>query len=90
MKFAGSLKLMTSNDAIEYIEECHSRGFRLLGVEGFIITEKGAFQPDQEASNDIADGKIIKNNFMKATISLINKYPNHWFEVVHSNEQKVI
>lgn len=81
-KCTGSLFLLNHKDAISYIEECASSGFLLAGVEGFVITETGAVQPDQAASNDIADSTKTQYEFVRSTKILISNNKKHWFEVI--------
>lgn len=86
IRVIGSLKLIRADQAIEHIEASRSQGMSLAGVEGFIITDKGAYQPDQIASNDIADSSLDQAEFIEETKDLIKKYPGHWFEIVYSNQ----
>ena len=82
-KLSGSLILLNENDDLSFIDECSTLGLKLLGVEGFLITDTGAFQPDQSASNDIADTPMPNDDFIKMTKHLIMKNRYHWFEVVY-------
>lgn len=83
---AGSLFLLESDDAIRFIEECLSSGLHLEGIEGFRITEGGAYQPCQEHSNDIAETNLNDNAFVQETKKFIleRKGIGIWFEVVFS------
>jgi len=87
-KKAGSLFLLAANDAIRFIEDCTSEDLKLLGVEGFKITKEGAFQPQQEHSNDIIDSK--SSDFVRETKEFIREREGMeiWFEVVCSEDKK--
>ncbi len=61
--------LLKVADAEEYIRRGQSVGLRLLGIEGFRITEQGAFKPVQEWSNDIAC--YTGTDFVKDTLAFI-------------------
>lgn len=86
---AGSLFLLKGCDAIKFIEECASKGYSLLGVEGFSITEKGAFQPEQEHSNDIAESE--STDFVSETLDFIKNRSDLdiWYEVVFSESNNM-
>lgn len=49
------LFLLNADIALEYIDAGKASGLKLLGVDGFRITEQGAYQPSQEFSTDIVD-----------------------------------
>ena len=63
--------LLTGTDAIEFIDRSVANGFRLLGVEGFRITPFGAYQPEQDQSNDIADVDLTDTEFVEETKHMI-------------------
>ncbi len=85
-KEAGSLFLLAADDAIQFIQDCVEAGLQLEGIEGFMITEEGAFQPHQEHSNDIADTTLDSKAFVNETIRFISERKDLelWYEIVFS------
>ena len=67
------LFLLNGPDAIAFIERGIANGFRLLGVEGFRITDFGGYQPEQDQSNDIADVNVSDAEFIESTKALIRE-----------------
>ncbi len=67
------LFLLDSNIAIQFILTGVQKGLELQGVESFRITREGAFQPEQEFSNDIADQSVSHEDFVDMTINLVKK-----------------
>jgi hypothetical protein len=67
----GSQFLLKPKDAIEYLKDCITNDFKLDGVEGFLITENGAYQPSQEDSNDIVEYDCTHQEFTELTKSFI-------------------
>ncbi|MFN9325984.1 MAG: hypothetical protein ACK6A5_11440, partial [Flavobacteriales bacterium] len=73
-------------DAVQYILSGKELGLDLLGVEGFRVTEAGAFQPRQEASNDIA--YYTGDDFVTETIRFIqNQSSTYWYQVGFSDSK---
>jgi hypothetical protein len=66
-----TLFLLNGPDAIAFIERAAAHGFRLMGVEGFRITDLGAYQPEQDQGNDIADVNLSDAEFVESTKKLI-------------------
>lgn len=50
----GSLELVRSLDAVAFLDECSKAGVRVLGFEGFRITD-GETRPDISAIADLSD-----------------------------------
>ena len=68
-----TLFLLNSEDAMDFIEEIQACGILVSGVEGFQITETGAYQPRQDFSNDIGDQACGYEFFLEGTKCLIRK-----------------
>jgi hypothetical protein len=49
-----TLFLLNADDAIDIVEKGTAEGARLAGVEGFLVSDAGAYEPRQDFSNDIA------------------------------------
>ena len=83
-----TLFLLNGHDAIAFIERAAAQGFRLLGVEGFRITDRGAYQPEQDQSNDLADVNVSDAEFIESTKTLIREGARSGFryQVVVNNE----
>ena len=65
------LFLLEPDFAILFIQRGLQEGLKLQGVESFRITTEGAFQPEQEFSNDIADQDTNHEDFVRKTRDLI-------------------
>ncbi|MGA2853889.1 MAG: hypothetical protein ABSE90_07160 [Verrucomicrobiota bacterium] len=78
------LFLLSPEDTLRFIESGDENGLRLVGIEGFVITAGGAFQPCQEHSNDFADAGMTTVSFVKETKRFIEERKSKplWFEVV--------
>ncbi len=50
----GSLELIPSSDAATLLDECSKAGVRVLGFEGFRVTD-GETRPDMSAIADLSD-----------------------------------
>src|SRR5688572_5984560 len=68
-----TLFLLNANDAIDFLDDARSAGLVLAGVEGFSITDAGAYQPRQDFSNDIADFGGSEDRFVEETRNLIRR-----------------
>ncbi len=68
-----TLFLLNSDDAIQFLEAGIALGIEFGGVEGFRITDQGAYQPRQEFSNDFYDWKGTYEAFIQDTKRLILK-----------------
>jgi len=66
------LFLLSANDAANFVRRGNSLGGRLAGIEGFKKTVGGAYQPQQEFSNDAADARSTEA-FVSDTLLLIEK-----------------
>ena len=78
-----TLFLLRLEDAVEFIIRGNELGLHLLGVEGFRVTPAGAYQPVQEASNDIVD--YSGKDFVGDTIALVRRQPaTLWYQVAFS------
>jgi len=83
-----SLFLLNPHDAIDFIQRGRSLKLTLAGVEGFTITEQGAYQPHQEFSNDIMDSNSSQEDFVDSTTNLILANPEKeiWYQIVFVKE----
>jgi hypothetical protein len=66
-----TLFLLSARDALALLDRCLLEGYAVLGVEGFRVTDRGAYQPDQRYSNDIANGAADQASFVTSTKQLI-------------------
>ena len=66
-----TLFLLNAQDALDFLDAAKSLGFKLAGVEGFLITDAGAYQPSQDFSNDRADSNASPAEFEAETKDLI-------------------
>lgn len=66
------LFLLEPDDALSYIDEGIAAGLEFIGVDGFWI-KGGAFQPEQDYSNDIAGTTHSYEQFIESTRALIRK-----------------
>jgi hypothetical protein len=66
-----TLLLLNAPDAVDFIEAGKAAGLQLAGVEGFSITDLGAYEPRQEFSNDYASFEGSRSEFEVATKALI-------------------
>jgi len=78
------LFLLSPEDTLRFIERGTQNGLQLVGVEGFVLTVGGAFQPCQEHSNDFADVRMTTTPFVEATKRFVEERTAKplWFEVV--------
>jgi hypothetical protein len=83
-----TLFLLNSKDAIDLVERATAEGIKLAGVEGFLVTDAGAFEPQQDFSNDVADWNGPPQEFLRRTKELIGRGTNTRirFQVVFENE----
>jgi len=68
-----TLFLLNASDALEFVDEAHRDGLVLAGVEGFLVTDNGAYQPRQDYSNDAADFEGSGDEFVEKTRSIIGE-----------------
>lgn len=68
-----TLFLLNPENAVDLIERATSKGAKLAGVEGFVITSAGAYEPRQDFSNDVADWQGSKLEFVETTKELIER-----------------
>jgi len=66
-----TLFLLNSVTAIDLIERATKEGAKLAGVEGFLITTAGAYEPRQDFSNDIASWQGSVAEFVDSTREMI-------------------
>jgi len=71
-----TLFLLRPSDAFHFIEEACALGLDLAGIEGFQVTESGAYQPCQSFSNDVADFVGSREEFFKESKRLIKQIKN--------------
>ncbi len=83
-----TLFLLAADDAVIYLDAMVAAGFGLAGVEGFLVTKEGAFQPHQEFSNDASEAKGSAEEFLLSTRELIAEGARHgmYFQVVVEGE----
>jgi hypothetical protein len=79
-----SFLLLNAGDALDLIHRGILDGLLLAGVEGFVVTDEGAYQPREEYSNDYVEFDGTRADFVKMTEKLIEKGGNAGirFEVV--------
>ncbi len=65
--------LLHAADALHLIHRGVEEGLLLAGVEGFVVTDEGAYQPRQEYCNDYAEWDGTRANFVKLTEELVKK-----------------
>ncbi len=68
-----TLFLLNSDDAIQFLEAGIASGLELGGVEGFRITDQGAYQPRQEFTNVYLNRKGTYEAFIQDTKELMLK-----------------
>lgn len=69
----GTLLLLNAPDAMDFIDTGKAADLQLAGVEGFSVTDLGAYEPRQEFSNDYADFKGSRSDFEVETKALIRR-----------------
>ncbi len=75
--------LLSSNDAVKFIEEGFDKGLKLVAVEGFLRSPEGAFEPRQEHGSD-QFMNLNTDEFKRKAFELIessSQTPNVFFEV---------
>jgi hypothetical protein len=84
-----ALFLLNVENALDFIEEATAVAARLAGVEGFLVTTGGAFEPRQDFSNDIAGWRGSSRQFLDSTKALIERGASVGirFQVVFEDEQ---
>lgn len=82
------LFLLNAEKALELVEVATAGGASLAGVEGFLITTAGAFEPRQDFSNDIAAWQGSSREFLDSTRDLIRRGATAGirFQVIFENE----
>jgi hypothetical protein len=65
------LFLLNAEQALELVERATAGGARLAGIEGFLITAAGAYQPRQDFSNDASAWDGTPDQFVQSTKELI-------------------
>lgn len=68
-----TLFLLNSDDALRFIESATALGTKLAGVEGFSITDAGAYEPRQEFSNDCIDWPGETEKYLQRTRELLRR-----------------
>jgi hypothetical protein len=78
----GSIFLLRPDDAKTFVRECETRGFRILGIEGFRVHEGPKIQPIQEISTEL--GGFAGDTWKQTIEDLEGPFAaDIWFEVVH-------
>jgi hypothetical protein len=57
------LLLLNAQEAQDFVSRGVAEGLLLAGVEGFVITDQGAYEPRQDFSNDYADWNGSRSEF---------------------------
>ena len=73
--------LYSKKNALEFIKECSKNHIRLLGIDGFFITDKTT-QPSLEDSKDFSTGTHSQNVYDEAIEFLKNREDDLYFEIV--------
>lgn len=68
-----TLFLLNARDALEFLNAGTLAGLVLAGVEGFSVTDMGAYEPRQDFSNDYADCRSSRVEFEKQTRDLLRR-----------------
>ena len=68
-----TLFLLNPADGMEFLECAMASGLRVCGVEGFAISDSGAYEPRQDFSSDVADCPVSYEVFLSETIGLVEK-----------------
>lgn len=68
-----TLFLLNAEHAIVLLEKATVVGVRLAGVEGFLVSEAGAYEPRQDFSNDIAEWLGSSSEFVESTKELMRR-----------------
>ncbi len=72
------------DDAIEFVKACQREGIRILGIDGFFLTEK-ATQPSWEDSEDYSKIEEMEEGFRRALKLLSTRDDGMYFEIVCEN-----
>jgi len=64
---------LNAADALDFLNAGALEGLVLAGVEGFLVTDTGAYEPRQDFSNDYADGYHSRAEFEKKTKDLLQR-----------------
>lgn len=82
------LFLLNAEKALELVEVATAGGASLAGVEGFLITTAGTFEPRQDFSIDIAAWQGSSREFLDSTKDLISRgaIAGIRFQVTFENE----
>jgi hypothetical protein len=83
-----TLYLLNSEKAIDLIERATAEGASLAGVEGFVATSAGAYEPRQDFSNDIAGWQGSSSEFVESTRELLERgaHAGVRFQVIFDSE----
>lgn len=68
-----SLFLLNAESAIDFVEKATAEGASLAGVEGFLVSDAGAYEPRQDFSNDIAGWRGSPSAFVESTKELMRR-----------------
>lgn len=77
----GGLFLFSKEDALEFVKECRKEKIHLLGIDGFLITNKST-QPAMNYSIDFSSSLFEGNVFNEAIDFLEASPDNLFFEMV--------
>lgn len=82
------LFLLNAEKALELVDVAAEGGAHLAGIEGFLITSAGAYEPRQDFSNDVAAWRGSPPEFLASTKELIRRGASAGirFQVIFENE----
>ncbi len=75
------IMLYAKQDALAFIEECNKNRIRLLGIDGFFITDTTT-QPSLDDSIDFSNVPQLQNVYDKAIEFIKRRKGNLYFEIV--------
>jgi hypothetical protein len=83
----GGIKMFRAPEAFKIVELCRERGIEILGIDGFIITEKTT-QPTMENSVDYTTKGKIEPNSWDLARKFLEKLSgkDFYFEIVTSEK----
>lgn len=86
----GEIFMLPKSSAIDFINECKVNNYRILGVDGFYITENST-RPSLEHSIDFTSGdhKIIEDIYSDAIKFIASHKDELHYEIVYKNIKQV-
>ena len=68
-----SLFLLNAEDALAFLNQGISEGLEFVGMDGFVISDRGAYEPRQDFSNDYGHWHGTRAEFENQTRDLIRR-----------------